>query len=104
MTHTSKRNAEPDDPMELRPELVEGNPEAMLEGLIEEYARLGWGADQIARIFEDPFFGATHSLAQRFGGEAIRCLIEHTLQRCGVFRFDTVESKPDTPSGESGDA
>ena len=104
MAHSRKQNAEPDDPMQLRPRLVEGNPEAMLEGLIEEYARLGWDANQIARIFEDPFFVATHGLARRFGGEAIRCRIEQTLQRCGVFRFDTIESKPDTPSGERGDA
>ena len=88
------KSAEPDDPMRLRAELVEGNPQVMLEGLIEEYARMGWGAGQIGRIFEDPFFGATHALATRLGGEAIRDRIEQTLQRCGVFRFDTIEVRP----------
>lgn len=86
--------AEPDDPMRLRAELVEGNPQVMLEGLIEEYARMGWDAGQIARIFEDPFFGVTHALASRLGGEAIRDCIEETLQRCGVFHFDTTLVRP----------
>ena len=88
------KSAEPEDPMRLRAELVEGDPQVMLDGLIEEYARMGWDAGQIARIFEDPFFGATHALASRLGGEVIRDRIEETLQRCGVFRFDTVEVRP----------
>ncbi len=83
-----------DDPMQLKAGLLEGNPQAMLEGLIEEYARMGWNADQIARLFEQPFFAATHGLTRRFGREAIRACIDQTLQRCGVFRFDTTESQP----------
>lgn len=83
-----------DDPMQLKAGLLEGNPQVMLEGLIEEYARMGWNADQIARLFEQPFFAATHGLTRRFGREAIRACIDQTLQRCGVFRFDTTESKP----------
>ena len=83
-----------DDPMQLKAGLLEGNPQAMLEGLIEEYAHMGWNADQIARLFEQPFFGATHGLTRRFGREAIRVCIDQTLQRCGVFRFDTTESQP----------
>ncbi len=82
--------------MRLRAEAVEGDPRVMLEGLIEEYARMGWDAGQIAWLFEDPFFGATHALASRLGGEAIRDRIEQTLQRCGVFRFDTIEARPAT--------
>ncbi len=82
--------------MRLRAERVEGNPQVMLDGLIEEYARMGWDAGQIARIFEDPFFAATHALASRLGGEAIRDCIEETLQRCGVFRFDTTLARPAT--------
>jgi hypothetical protein len=83
-----------DDPMQLRAGVVAGNPLAMLEGLIEEYARMGWDADQIATIFDNPFFAATHGLSKQFGRAGIRETIEQTLQRCGVFRFDTIESKP----------
>ena len=83
-----------DDPMHLSADLVEGDPQLMLEGLVEEYARMGCDADQIAAMFENPFFLATHSLAERVGPEAIHDCIERTLQRCGVFRFDVVTPEP----------
>ena len=55
---------------------------------------MGCDADQIAAMFENPFFLATHSLAERVGPEAIHDCIERTLQRCGVFRFDVVTPEP----------
>ena len=121
MTSSEEQNADAgkaadvDDPMQLRAGVVEGNPLAMLQGLIEEYARMGWDADQIAAIFDNPFFAATHGLTTQFGRARIRENIEQTLERCGVFRFDTVEPEsaatplpcPDTAtplSGERNDA
>ncbi len=86
--------------MRMEAELVTGDPQVMLDCLIEEFARMGWDANRIELIFENPFFLASHSLAKRFGHEAIRERIEQTLERCGVFCFEIVEQKPGVKAGE----
>ncbi len=93
---------DPDDPMGMEAELVSGDPRVMLDCLIEEFARLGWDANRIARMFENPFFLASHGLAERFGFAAIRERIRQTLKRCGVFSFEIIEETPDQrPGSES---
>lgn len=81
------KHADPEDPMSLEAACIPGDPLAMLTGVIEEYARMGWDAETIKKIFCDPFFLATHGLSQKFGMEMIHQRIEDTLSRCGVFRF-----------------
>jgi len=46
--HPRHRAIEEDDPMQLNADAVFGDPEVMLESLIEEYARMGQTAGQIA--------------------------------------------------------
>lgn len=90
----SAKPAAPDDPMQVRGNSVPGDQQVMLQCLIEEFARMGWDANQIGLLFENKFFLAAHSLAERLGRKAVRECIEQTLQRCGVFRFEMSESKP----------
>ncbi|MEE9510808.1 MAG: hypothetical protein V3V79_01725 [Gammaproteobacteria bacterium] len=90
----SAKPCKPDDPMQLKGDLVAGDQRVMLECLIEEFARMGWNGRQIARLFEKPFFLASHSLAKRFGRQAVHECIEQTLERCGVFRVEMSETKP----------
>lgn len=101
------KTPEPDDPMSMEAELVSGDPLLMLDCLIEEFARLGWDAKRIGNMFENPFFLASHGLAQRFGQEAVRERIQQTLRQCGVYRFKIIEptpvgkpSKPPIPATE----
>ena len=90
----SAKPPEPDDPMHMQAESVVGDQHVMLECVIEEFARMGWDANQIARLFENPFFLASHGLAKQLGPEAVHECIEQTLQRCGVFRIKISEAKP----------
>ncbi len=90
----STKPSEADDPMQIRAEWVTGNQRVMLECLIEEFARMGWEENQIAQMFENPFFLAAHGLRKRFGRETVHECIEQTLQRCGVMHCTISESKP----------
>lgn len=81
------KHPDPEDPMSLDAECLPGDPLAMLTGVIEEYARMGWDANSIQKIFSEPFFLATYGLKQKFGTEIIHRHIEETLSRCGVYRF-----------------
>ncbi len=89
----SAKPAAADDPMQVRGDLVPGDQQVMLQCLVEEFARMGWDANQIGLLFENKFFLASHGLAERLGQKAVRECIEQTLQRCGVFRFEMSESK-----------
>lgn len=91
--HPRHRAVEEDDPMQLNADAVYGDPEVMLESLIEEYARMGQSAGQIAEIFSLPFFQATYGLNRHFGEQSIHERIDAVLQRSGVFRFTTVEAR-----------
>ena len=82
---------DPNDPMEIKADSVAGDERLMMECLIEEFAHLGWGAEKIARMFDEPFFLASHGLEKRFGRLAVLECIEHTLARCGVFHFEMEE-------------
>jgi hypothetical protein len=80
--------------MQMRGNSVPGDQQVMLQCLIEEFARMGWDANQIGLLFENEFFLASHGLAERLGQKAVRECIEQTLQRCGVFNFEMSEPKP----------
>jgi len=81
-----------DDPMEIKAAIIAGDERLMMECLIEEFAHLGWGAKKIAKMFDKPFFLASHGLEKHFGRQAVHECIEHTLARCGVFHVEMKES------------
>jgi hypothetical protein len=87
--------------MLLTAEPVDGDPELMLRCLVEEFARQGYDADRIMKLFASPFFQATWGLKQLYGEGGVRSRVEATLARCGVMRFRTTHgSPPDTPGDE----
>jgi hypothetical protein len=90
--HPRDRAIEPEDPMLLTAEPVDGDPLVMLDSLIEEYAGLGWDGPHIRRIFDTPFFQATWGLARLFGPEFIAARIDAVLQRRGSMRFRTTHA------------
>ncbi len=93
---------EPEDPMSLQAENVAGDPDTMLACLVEEFARMGWDGPRIERLFEDPFFQATHGLRKRFGPDGTRRRIRVVLERCGVLRTRTVAQVDAAGDGEGG--
>ncbi len=106
--HPRNKPLEVDDPMLLRGQSVEGDPEIMLASLVEEFASMGWDATAIVELFERPFFQATSRLRDLFGPDEIRLRIEDVLKRCGVQRFEESHSahhRSDCPAkGEACDA
>jgi hypothetical protein len=87
--HPRDRAIEPEDPMLLTGEPVDGEPRFMLDSLIEEYAGQGWDKAHILRIFDAPFFQATWGLRQTLGLPLIEARIEAVLARFGVQRYRT---------------
>jgi hypothetical protein len=99
--HPVTRAVEPDDPMFLQATLVEGDPEVMLRCLVQEYAWMGWGTQQILGLFRDPNYPVLNSLLAFYGAAAIQERVMTVLGKTGVFCCDaTVREEPEPAEDE----
>ena len=85
--HPMHRAWSPEDPMELNAAPVDGDPAVMLDCVIEEYVRQGWGEAEVMGLFTSPGYRATHELTQLFGEEHVRQRVQATSHRMGTLRF-----------------
>ena len=92
--HPATRAVEPDDPMDLHGVEVDGDPEIMLRMLVEEYARMGCGLDELLDLCRQPFYVGFHGLLQFYGEAELTRRVRGILSRCGVFRVATRETPP----------
>jgi len=69
---------EPEDPMELvGMALAGGNPDEVLDGLVQEYLLMGWKPVQILWLFHSPHYAATHRLYRLKGEAYVRERVQH---------------------------
>ncbi len=100
--HPLARPVEPEDPFTLNATSVGGDPEVMIRAVVQEYAWLGWSADQIISLFRDPFFPVLYSLWQTLGDAELRKRIASLTEAFGIFRFQsTMVESPDGVDTES---
>jgi len=93
-THPATREMLPDDPMEMHGVEVPGDTELMVRLLVEEYARMGFGSEQIMQLAADPNYTGFHGLLRLYGEEELRRRIGEILARCGVMRVRAVDADP----------
>jgi hypothetical protein len=99
--HPATRAVEPEDPMTLHAVMLTGDPEVMLECLVQEYAWMGWGTEQILSLFRDPFYPALNELQRHCGEAAIRDRVTSLVRQMGVIRCQVVE-REETEQAEPG--
>jgi hypothetical protein len=92
--HPATRGMEPDDPLNLHAVEVDGEPEIMLRMLVEEYARMGFGLEELMTLCRQPFYQGLHGLWRRYGEAELRLRLRTILSRCGVFRAAVRETAP----------
>jgi len=101
--HGADKVAEPKDPMQRNGHVVPGDPAVMLDGLVEEFARMGMPRDRILNLFENPSFEATHGLLVVLGPDVVEQRVDAVLRRCGVWKITVHEAAAAEPCGASGD-
>jgi hypothetical protein len=96
-THPMTREVEADDPMELMANHVPGDPDVMLECLVQEFAWMGWGLEQLLGLFRSPEYPVLNQMLGHYGEAEIRRRVSELLGRIGVYRFreTIVEDEPD---------
>ena len=71
-----------EDPLELvgcEVELEEEHLTEMAECFVEEFARMGYGANELLELFRNPFYRGPHSVFERRGETWVKDLIEARL-------------------------
>ena len=100
--HPATRPMEAEDPLSLHAVSVEGDPELMLHCVVQEYAWMGWGGEQILNLFRDPFYPALRELWDRYGEANLRERIAALLQQIGIFQFQvTIREAPEPEPEEA---
>jgi hypothetical protein len=80
---------------------VPGDPDEMLNSLIQEFAWLGWEAEAIGRLFRDPFYPVLHALWLAHGDSGIQERVDHILHQTGVMHFQTtIQEEPEAEEAE----
>ncbi len=82
--------------MELVATPVQGDPEVMLQCIVQEFAWMGWDADQLLGLFHSPAYPVLNQLREHYGEAEVRQRIQALLGRSGVFRFrETIAEDPE---------
>jgi hypothetical protein len=94
-THPLSRDAEPEDPFELVPQAVAGDPAEMLDCILQEFAWMGWNTEQLLDLFSNPGYPLLCELREFFGAAEIRRQVDALVARWGVLRFRETIVEPE---------
>jgi hypothetical protein len=100
--HPATRDVESDDPLELVAEPVQGDPDVMIQCLVQEFAWMGWDVDQLLGLFHSPDYPVLNQLLAFYGEAEVRRRVGAILGGLGVFRVsETIDDDPD-PDDDDG--
>lgn len=86
-THPLARDIEPEDPFELMAAPAYGDPEVMLECMLQEFLWMGWNREQLLSLFHNPGYPVLVELREFYGDEEIQRRVATLIASSGVWRF-----------------
>lgn len=84
--HPLTREIEQEDPMELIAMSVQGDPDVMLECMVQEFAGLGWNTEQLLMLFQSPDYPVLNQLLAALGESEVRRRVQIILGQVGIFQ------------------
>lgn len=85
--HPLSRQAEAEDPLELMAQPAVGDPDVMLECILQEFAWMGWNTEQLLALFHHPGYPVLMQLREFYGDDEVRRRVERLAQGWGQLRF-----------------
>jgi hypothetical protein len=101
--HPATREIEAEDPMELMAEIAPGDPDVMLNCMIEEFGWQGYDAEGLMRLFLDPEYPVLNQLLDFFGPAEVRKRIDAACSGFDAFSVRTVIDETPDPDDEHDD-
>ena len=83
------KEVESTDPMELVCERIPGDVDFLARCLIEEFAQIGYGADDLFMLFAEPMYPMLNGVLRTEGEAFVRNLINEVLDECGTLLVKT---------------
>ena len=83
------KEAESGDPMELVCEHVPGETQFLARCVIEEFAQIGYGAEDLFTLFREPVYPMLNGILRTKGKAFVRKLIDEVLDERGTLRVKT---------------
>jgi len=99
--HPATRENEADDPMELVATPADGDPNVMLDCVIQEFAWQGYDAKELLRLFLNPEYPALNQLLDAFGPVEVRRRVDELM--CGYDAFRVRTRMVETPDPREDD-
>ena len=56
--------------------LPQGDPDQMVESVVQEYLLLGWSPKQVRLLFQKPVFAGTYQITQEHGEAYVTALVD----------------------------
>jgi len=99
--HPLARGVEAEDPLELLVEAAPGDPNVMLECIVQEFAWMGWDSEQIFALFHNVNYPVLNQLLALFGEDEIRSRLAALTTAVGVMRVtEAIDEKEDSDDPE----
>ena len=83
------KEAEANDPMELVCEAIPGDPLFLAQCVIEEFALIGYGAEDLVTLFRQPVYPMLNNILRKEGEVFVRNLIDQVLGEWGTLKVKT---------------
>lgn len=83
------KEAEANDPMELVCETIPGETAFLARCVIEEFALIGYGAEDLFTLFREPVYPMLNNILRKEGEAFVRSVIDEVLAGCGTLRVKT---------------
>ena len=83
------KEMESDDPMELVRERIPGETRFLARCIVEEFAQIGYGAEDLFTLFREPVYPMLNGILRGEGETFVRNLIGEVLDQCGTLRVKT---------------
>jgi hypothetical protein len=93
--HPLTRDVEPDDPLELMAHTAVGDPDVMLECILQEFLWMGWSEEELVGLFDHPGYPLLGELRRFFGDDEVRRRVAALVATCGRWRFRETIAEPD---------
>lgn len=99
--HPLDRSATPDDPFELVAAPAVGDPDVMLECILQEFLWMGWDTEQLTGLFHHPGYPLLCALREHFGGEEVHRRVQSLAARgCRLRVSEVIQEEEPEPEHE----
>lgn len=85
--HPATRMVEAEDPMLLVGSEAAGDPNVMLDCMIQEFSWMGFDPEQLLQMFRSPVYPVLHQLLEQFGEQGVRRRLDELFGQTGTPRF-----------------